>query len=135
MSNTANSPRISKNVTTNDPENPPRTSPRRNKAMKPTACPRQNPGPMLHLSEAPAGWRSFLGNPILTAPPVAWLRPTLLGLAILAGPSPGTAAETPPAAGITEAILDVTLSTPVPGIVAVRKFKEGDFIKEGEVLL
>jgi len=39
------------------------------------------------------------------------------------------------ASGITEPVLDVTLSTPVPGIVSIRKFKEGDLIKEGEILL
>lgn len=48
-------------------------------------------------------------------------------------PLTATAAETAP--GITEPILDVTLSAPVPGIVTTRKFKEGDFIKEGELLL
>jgi RND family efflux transporter MFP subunit len=37
--------------------------------------------------------------------------------------------------GITEPILDATLGTPVAGIVAARKFKEGDFIREGEVLI
>ncbi len=40
-----------------------------------------------------------------------------------------------PAAGITEPILDVTLSAPVPGIVTARKFKEGDFVQPGDVLI
>lgn len=37
--------------------------------------------------------------------------------------------------GITEPFLDVTLSTSVPGILTARKFKEGEFIQEGQVLL
>ena len=56
------------------------------------------------------------------------------GLARGADPAPPspTAVSSP---GITEPILDVTLSTSVPGILAARKFKEGDFIQEGQVLL
>src|SRR4051794_19327898 len=45
------------------------------------------------------------------------------------------AAETSFAPGITEPFLDVGLSASVPGIVAARKFKEGDLVKEGEVLI
>ncbi|MBK7998794.1 MAG: efflux RND transporter periplasmic adaptor subunit [Verrucomicrobia bacterium] len=60
------------------------------------------------------------------------IRAFVLALFVLAAAT-AHAAETAP--GITEPILDVTLSTPVPGIVTTRKFKEGDFIKEGEVLL
>jgi membrane fusion protein (multidrug efflux system) len=37
--------------------------------------------------------------------------------------------------GITEPILDSTLGTPVAGIIAARKFKEGDFVKQGDVLI
>ncbi|MHC1766425.1 MAG: efflux RND transporter periplasmic adaptor subunit [Verrucomicrobiia bacterium] len=37
--------------------------------------------------------------------------------------------------GITEPILDSTLGTPVAGIIAARKFKEGDFAKGGDVLI
>lgn len=37
--------------------------------------------------------------------------------------------------GITEPILDVTLSSPVAGIVGKRAFKEGDFVKEGQVIV
>ena len=59
-------------------------------------------------------------------------RAFILALFVLAAVT-ARAAETAP--GITEPILDVTLGTPVPGIVTTRKFKEGDFIKEGEVLL
>ncbi len=59
--------------------------------------------------------------------------PRTLSLAVLLAAATSQAAESAP--GITEPILDVTLSTPVPGIVTTRKFKEGDFIKEGELLL
>jgi multidrug resistance efflux pump len=38
-------------------------------------------------------------------------------------------------AGITEAFLDVTLGASVPGIIAVQKHREGDFVKEGEVIV
>jgi RND family efflux transporter MFP subunit len=37
--------------------------------------------------------------------------------------------------GIIEPFLDVTLSTSVPGIVTTRKFEEGNFVKEGAVIL
>jgi RND family efflux transporter MFP subunit len=65
------------------------------------------------------------------------LRPTrLLALVILflllAVP---THAQKIVALGITEPILDATLSAPVAGIVAQRKFKEGDFVKQGAVLI
>lgn len=45
------------------------------------------------------------------------------------------AADAPSAAGITEPVLDVTLSAPVAGIVTTRKFAEGDFVKEGDVIV
>jgi RND family efflux transporter MFP subunit len=37
--------------------------------------------------------------------------------------------------GITEPICDVTLSASVPGIVSAWRFKEGDFVKEGEAII
>lgn len=37
--------------------------------------------------------------------------------------------------GITEPFLDVTLSASVAGIVTTQRFKEGDFVKEGDVIL
>ena len=37
--------------------------------------------------------------------------------------------------GLTEPVLDSTLSSPVPGIVGVRKFKEGDFVKQGQAIV
>jgi len=47
----------------------------------------------------------------------------------------GRAAEVPSSAGITEPVLDVTLSAPVAGIVTARRFAEGDFVKEGDVIV
>lgn len=44
-------------------------------------------------------------------------------------------AQTISSIGITEPILDSTLGTPVGGILAVRHFKEGDFVKKGDVLV
>lgn len=45
------------------------------------------------------------------------------------------APNAPTAAGITEPYLYVTLSAPVPGIVTVRHFKEGDRVKKGQPIL
>lgn len=45
------------------------------------------------------------------------------------------AAEISSSPGITEPFLDVTLSAAVPGIVTARKFKEGDFVQPGDVLI
>ena len=39
------------------------------------------------------------------------------------------------ATGITEPSLHVTSSAPVPGILTVKHFKEGDFVKEGQAIL
>lgn len=37
--------------------------------------------------------------------------------------------------GVVEPFLDVSLSAPVPGIITARKFKEGDFVKEGDAVI
>lgn len=37
--------------------------------------------------------------------------------------------------GITEPFLDVTLSASAPGVITTRRFKEGDFVKEGQIIL
>lgn len=55
----------------------------------------------------------------------------LLGLAAPATLHAGVIA----AAGITEPIADVILSASVPGIVSAWKFKEGDFVNQGDVIL
>jgi RND family efflux transporter MFP subunit len=47
----------------------------------------------------------------------------------------GARSETITTPGITAPILDSTLGTPVPGIVAARNFKEGDTVKKGDVVL
>lgn len=45
------------------------------------------------------------------------------------------ASDSPYVEGITEPFLDVTLSASVAGIITAEKFKEGDFVKEGDVIL
>lgn len=55
-----------------------------------------------------------------------------LGLCVV---SSGAGAESRFAAGITEPIADVMLSSSVPGIVSVWKFKEGEFVKENDVII
>ena len=45
------------------------------------------------------------------------------------------AAEIVSASGITEPFGDVTISASVPGIIAERKFKEGDAVKLGDVII
>lgn len=42
---------------------------------------------------------------------------------------------TPAITGITEPFMDVTLSASVPGTVASRFFKEGDFVRQGQVIV
>jgi RND family efflux transporter MFP subunit len=44
-------------------------------------------------------------------------------------------AEVRTSVGITEAVFDVTLSLPVPGIIASLKVKEGDLVQTNDVLL
>ena len=60
-----------------------------------------------------------------------------LGAMLLACPpaSMGAAGDEIQVAGITEPFLDVTLGTAVPGILGARRFNEGDFVKEGEVVM
>src|SRR3989442_11148475 len=59
------------------------------------------------------------------------LSPALLLLAS----TTSLASDLPAVSGITEPFLDVALSASVPGIVTVRQFKEGAFVKEGQVIL
>jgi len=70
----------------------------------------------------------FSFAPFLSA--TGWVR--LLSCTLLVFAPSARAAET---AGITEPFLDVTLSSSVPGIISKRYFQEGDFVKEGEVIL
>ena len=51
----------------------------------------------------------------------------LLGLAVVSAQ-----AEKISSSGITEPILDATLSSPVSGIIATQKVKEGEFAIEGK---
>jgi len=60
----------------------------------------------------------------------------LLSIALLLGCLGSlNASDTPYVEGITEPFLDVTLSASVAGIITAEKFKEGDFVKEGDVIL
>jgi RND family efflux transporter MFP subunit len=66
-----------------------------------------------------------------------WPKAILTALALLTS-APlfhSAAAETITTLGISEPILDSTLGTQVAGIIANRKFKEGDFVKKGDVLI
>ena len=54
----------------------------------------------------------------------------LLGLAVVSAQ-----AEKISSSGITEPILDATLSSPVSGIIATQKVKEGEFVKGGETII
>ena len=63
------------------------------------------------------------------------LAPLLLSF-LLWGSLAACGAENPNSVpGITEPFFDVTLSASVPGIISVQKFKEGDWVKEGDVIL
>lgn len=69
----------------------------------------------------------------------SWLRRAWmawgLGLVVLPGtmaPEGARAADLP---GVTQAILDATLTTPVSGIVARQRFKEGESVAEGDVIV
>jgi RND family efflux transporter MFP subunit len=56
-----------------------------------------------------------------------------LGLALLKGTS--AQGENVSVVGITEPIVDSIVGTPVSGIVMIRRFKEGDFVKQGQVVV
>ena len=93
----------------------------------PKECPRPKAqGPRRHRTVGLSSFFSTFNFQLSTFASLA-----LLFLLFTALPS--FAAES--ASGITEPFLDVTLGASVPGIVTTRKFKEGDFIKEGEILL
>jgi RND family efflux transporter MFP subunit len=59
----------------------------------------------------------------------------VLALLFAGASTPLRASDPAVVAGITEPILDVTLSASVPGIITTRKFKEGDSVKEGETII
>lgn len=59
-----------------------------------------------------------------------------LGLLVITATGSGqTSAPKHAVTGITESILDATLSSPVPGVLGRRHFKEGDTVKAGETLI
>jgi RND family efflux transporter MFP subunit len=122
--------------------------------MKATPSSRRPPA-VVPAGESPTGAGQWPAAPILRqalSTGHGWLRApnstqltfstpfTLLThftLSLLLAFAPPVAAGEPPraAAGVTEPFLDVTLSAPVPGLVAARPFKEGDAVKPGDVLL
>ncbi len=59
---------------------------------------------------------------------------TLWAVLTLLAPN-ASAAEKISNTGLTEPILDSTLGTPVAGIITARKFKEGDFVHKGDVVV
>lgn len=65
------------------------------------------------------------------------IRPLILVIALcLASPLlPAHAAEVPAIDGITLPFMDVMLGSSVPGIISVEKFKEGDRVEKGDVIL
>jgi RND family efflux transporter MFP subunit len=58
-----------------------------------------------------------------------------LGLVIGVSAGQAGASELNFVDGITEPFLDVTMSASVAGIITSQKFREGDFVKEGDVIL
>jgi RND family efflux transporter MFP subunit len=56
-------------------------------------------------------------------------------LSLLIGAVAARAAEPASCTGITEPVVDVTLSLPVPGIVTRLKVKEGDFVQTNDLIL
>jgi RND family efflux transporter MFP subunit len=57
------------------------------------------------------------------------------GLALLALALSAPADEAITCEGVTEPVFDVTLSLPVPGIIAVQNLKEGEFVNTNDVIL
>src|SRR5438876_11316600 len=64
-----------------------------------------------------------------------WQIVALLLLSLCGPPFPLNASDLSYAEGITEPFLDVTMSASVAGIITAQKFKEGDFVQEGDVIL
>ena len=59
----------------------------------------------------------------------------LLALLLFVQPVAARDGEPSVCAGITEPVFDVMLSFPVPGIITAQKFKEGEFVKAGDIIL
>ena len=58
----------------------------------------------------------------------------LLASLALALTAASQAADPAPLSGVSAPFYDVTLSAAVPGIIGARRMKEGDFVKEGDVI-
>ena len=63
------------------------------------------------------------------------IAPIVVSFLLWSGLASSGAERPTSAAGITEPFFDVTLSASVPGMISLQKFKEGDWVKEGEVIL
>ena len=59
----------------------------------------------------------------------------LLPLTLLSQPKTASTGAAFSCTGIAEPVFDVILSLPAPGIVAEQKFKEGDFVQAGDVIM
>ncbi|MBI3868977.1 MAG: efflux RND transporter periplasmic adaptor subunit [Verrucomicrobia bacterium] len=58
----------------------------------------------------------------------------LLALCALWASTPTRGAAQAPLSGVSAPFFDVTISAAVPGIIGARRLKEGDFVKEGDVI-
>jgi RND family efflux transporter MFP subunit len=72
-------------------------------------------------------------NPNFGKPAMNKIFITLVFALVSAGPVAVGAEQT--AAGITEPVCDTVLSPAVPGLVSAWKYKEGDFVRENEVIV
>ncbi len=59
----------------------------------------------------------------------------MLALSVAMAGFNARAGDIPPISGITQPLRDVTLSAPVPGIINTEFFKEGQTVKQGDVIL
>ena len=67
--------------------------------------------------------------------PTNWSVPCLLAAALAAGLGAAAADTAYTVRGLTEPVGDVELSVPIPGVVAVIRHDEGDFVEAGGVIL
>ena len=63
------------------------------------------------------------------------IRPILAGAVLFLGLSSRSQAEPRAVAGITEPFMDVTVSSPVQGTIRIEHYKEGELVKEGQIVL
>jgi len=63
------------------------------------------------------------------------MRRTFAGFCLVLGLTLPAPAEPRAVSGITEPFMDVTLSAPVQGTIRIEHYKEGAFVKEGQIIL